>query len=67
MNFNKTENNVVGLRHVENVPPGRPYVVAWFDEDGTMYWNAKDVNNAQLAYLGVRLSVEAVKWGTTDD
>ena len=62
MNSEK-EKKVIGLRHVENVPAGRPYVVAWFDEGGTMYWNAKDVTNHQLSYLGTRLCVEAVRWG----
>ena len=61
------EPKVVGLRPVDNVPAGRPYVVAWFDEGGTMYWNAKDVTNYQLSYLGTRLCVEAVRWGAADD
>jgi len=65
--MNEEKSKVIGLRHVENVPPGRPYVVAWFGEDGTMYWNAKDVTNYQLSYLGTRLSVEAVRWGAADD
>jgi hypothetical protein len=60
------ENKVIGLRHIENVPAGRPYVVAWFDEGGTMYWNAKDVTNHQLSYLGTRLCVEAVRWGNDE-
>ena len=65
MNSEK-EKKVIGLRHVENVPAGRPYVVAWFDEGGTMYWNAKDVTNHQLSYLGIRLCVEAVRWGADE-
>ena len=61
--MNEDKNKVIGLRHLENVPAGKPYVVAWFDEDGTMYWNAKDVNNYQLSYLGTRLCVESVRCG----
>jgi hypothetical protein len=61
--MDEDKNRVTGLRHVENVPAGKPYVVAWFDDDGTMYWGTKDVDNYQLAYLGARLCAEAIKWG----
>ena len=55
------EPKVVGLRHVDNVPAGRPYIVAWFDEKDTMHWTSDKANRHQLAYLGARLIAIAAK------
>jgi hypothetical protein len=57
------KDNVVGIRAIENVPAGRPFIVAWFDEDGAMHWNCNSVTNAQIAYFAARLTVEAVDLG----
>ena len=61
------DEKILGFRHIENVPAGVPYFVAWFDKDNSMNWNYKNVNPYQLAYLGARLSIEAVRNGGGDD
>ena len=55
------EPRVVGFRPVDNVPAGRPYVVAWFDEEDTMHWTTDKATNCQIAYLGARLIALATR------
>ena len=55
------ESKVVGFRPVDNVPAGRPYVVAWFDEEDSMHWISDKATNYQIAYFGALLIAVATR------